>query len=42
VDWNARGMWAVWWAIVLNGATLVEVSTLLIGAWPGVPTPFGG
>jgi hypothetical protein len=41
VDWSARGMWAVWWAIVLNGATLVEVSTLLIGAWQEASGCFG-
>lgn len=32
-DWNARGMRAVWWAIVLNGVPLIEVSTRLIDAW---------
>jgi hypothetical protein len=32
-DWNARGMRAVWWAIVLNGVPLVEVSIMLIDAW---------
>jgi hypothetical protein len=33
VEWRSRGMRALWWAIVLNGATLVNVSTLLIDAW---------
>jgi hypothetical protein len=41
VDWRTRGMWALWWAIVLNGVTLVNASILLIGAWQELHGCFG-
>jgi hypothetical protein len=33
MDWRARGMGALWWAIVLNGVTLMLLPLHLIGAW---------
>jgi hypothetical protein len=33
LDWEAPGMGVLWWAIVLNGATMVLLPLKLIAAW---------